>query len=360
MKLLTIVGARPQFVKACMLSKVFKSHSHIEEKIIHTGQHYDYNMSEVFFKQLNLPEADYNLGAGSGTHGEQTSKMLVELEKLMLFLKPDMVIVYGDTNSTVAGSLAAAKLHIPIAHIESGLRSFNKKMPEEINRIITDHLSDYLFCPTDTAVTNLKKEGISKGVFQTGDIMYDTVTYFKPHALKHSTTLNDLALTKQNYYLATIHRAENTDDPIRLRSIFDAFLQLEKDIIIPLHPRTKNKIAEFNLSSFVSSSHIQFVDPLNYFDMLALAANASLILTDSGGLQKEAYMLQTPCITLRNETEWLETVEAGWNHLTGADTQVILDTINKIQTPKEYPLLFGEGTADKIANILVREFNKSK
>lgn len=354
MKLLTIVGARPQFVKACMLSKAFKNHPQIEEIIVHTGQHYDYNMSDVFFKQLNLPEADYNLGVGSGSHGEQTAKMLVELEKLMLTIDPEMVIVYGDTNSTVAGSLAAAKLHIPIAHIESGLRSFNKKMPEEINRIMTDHVSDYLFCPTDTAVHNLQKEGISKGVYQTGDIMYDTVTYFKAEATKHSTVLNDLALKKQNYYLATIHRAENTDDPTRLKAIFKALRQLDKDVVIPLHPRTKNKIKEFNLSNVVSSSNIKFVDPLNYFDMLVLATNASAILTDSGGLQKEAYMLKTPCITLRDETEWIETVNSGWNHLTGADTQVILDTIKNIVTPHEYPLLFGEKVADKIATILIK------
>lgn len=341
-----------------MLSKAFKEHPQMEEIIIHTGQHYDYNMSDVFFKQLNLPEADYNLGAGSGTHGEQTAKMLAELEKLMSSLKPDLIIVYGDTNSTVAGSLAAAKLHIPIAHIESGLRSFNKKMPEEINRIITDHLSDYLFCPTDTAVINLSNEGIRKGVHQTGDIMYDTVTFFKPHALQHSTILKDLALAEQDYYLATIHRAENTDDPVRLKSIFTAFRQLKKNIVIPLHPRTKNKIKEFNLSSLVSSPNIKLADPLNYFDMIALAANANIILTDSGGLQKEAYMLRTPCITLRDETEWLETVEAGWNHLTGADTNTIVNTVKNIQTPQAYPLLFGEGTADKIANILVKEFKK--
>lgn len=341
-----------------MLSKAFKKHPQMEEIIIHTGQHYDYNMSDVFFKQLNLPEADYNLGAGSGTHGEQTAKMLAELEKLMSSLKPDLIIVYGDTNSTVAGSLAAAKLHIPIAHIESGLRSFNKKMPEEINRIITDHLSDYLFCPTDTAVINLSNEGIRKGVHQTGDIMYDTVTFFKPHALQHSTILKDLALAEQDYYLATIHRAENTDDPVRLKSIFTAFRQLKKNIVIPLHPRTKNKIKEFNLSSLVSSPNIKLADPLNYFDMIALAANANIILTDSGGLQKEAYMLRTPCITLRDETEWLETVEAGWNHLTGADTNAIVNTVKNIHTPQAYPLLFGEGTADKIANILVKEFKK--
>ena len=356
MKLVTIVGARPQFIKACMLSQAFKKYPQIDEIIIHTGQHYDYNMSDIFFKQLNLPEADYNLAVGSGSHAEQTAKMLIKLEKLMLSLQPDMVIVYGDTNSTVAGSLAAAKLHIPIAHIESGLRSFNKNMPEEINRIITDHVSDYLFCPTDTAISNLQKEGISNGVYQTGDIMYDTVTYFKTEATKQSSVLNDLTLIQDGYYLATIHRAENTDDPIRLHSILKALRQLDKAVIIPLHPRTKNKIKEFNLTHAASSPNIKLVDPLNYFDMLVLATNASAILTDSGGLQKEAYMLKTPCITLRDETEWIETVNTGWNHLTGADTQAILDAIKNLKTPKEYPLLFGERVAEKMAAILIKAF----
>ena len=358
MRVLTIVGARPQFIKACMLSKAFKSYPQIEEIIVHTGQHYDFNMSDVFFKQLDLPEADYNLAVGSGTHGEQTANILMRLEKLMMTVKPNVVIVYGDTNSTVAGSLAAAKLHIPIAHIEAGLRSFNKKMPEEINRIITDHVSDYLFCPTDEAVENLKKEGIHNGVYQTGDIMYDTISHFKPIAMKHSTVLEDLGLNKNNYYLATVHRAENTDDPARLQAIFEAFRQLDKVIVVPLHPRTKNKIKEFHLDHVALSPNIKLIDPLDYFDMLASAAHAAIILTDSGGLQKEACMLQVPCITLREETEWVETVESGWNKLAGASTKAIIDAVQNIQSPKSNQTLYKTGAAQQITNILMKKFCK--
>jgi len=354
MKILNIVGARPQFIKSCMLSKALKLNSKVKEVIVHTGQHYDNNMSNVFFKQLNLPVPDYYLGAGSGPHGEQTAKMLVELENIMVSVNPDIVIVYGDTNSTLAGSLAAAKLHIPIAHVESGLRSFNKKMPEEINRIITDHLSDYLFCPSNAAVKNLKREGIDKGVYQTGDIMYDSVLHFKPFAIQQSFILKELSLSEQKYYLATIHRAENTDDPNRLKSILEALQQLETEVVLPLHPRTKNKINQFKLMDIISSSSITLIEPLNYFDMLVTASKAKAILTDSGGLQKEAYMLQVPCVTFRDETEWEETVQAGWNHLAGTDSQIILNTVKTIRIPNEHPPLFGDGrTAERIAEILI-------
>lgn len=359
MKILTVVGARPQFIKACMLSKAIKSNSKIEEIIVHTGQHYDDNMSTVFFEQLNLPKPDYYLGVGSGSHGKQTAKMLEELEKVMLSVKPDVVLVYGDTNSTLAGSLAASKLHIPIAHVESGLRSFNKKMPEEINRLVTDHLSNWLFCPSLAATENVKREGIVNGVHLTGDIMYDSVLYYKPHALKQSTILNDLSLKKGTYFLSTVHRAENTDDPERLKSILEAFQQLKMDVVLPLHPRTKSKINQFKLTDLISASHIKVVDPLNYFDMLTIASQAGAILTDSGGLQKEAYMLKVPCVTLRDETEWIETLRSGWNHLVGADTKQIVDTANAIQIPQEYPPLFGDGkTSEKINEILIEGFEK--
>ncbi|MBP1968451.1 UDP-GlcNAc3NAcA epimerase [Virgibacillus natechei] len=357
MKILTIVGARPQFIKTGMLSKTLKLNSEIEEVIVHTGQHYDDNMSTIFFKQLNLQNPDYYLGVGSGSHGKQTAKMLEELENVMVSVDPDIVLVYGDTNSTLAGSLAASKLHIPIAHVESGLRSFNKKMPEEINRIITDHLSDWLFCPSDAAVKNLRKEGIDKGVYQTGDIMYDAVSYFKPYAVQQSSILQDLSLVENRYYLATIHRAENTDDPQRLKSILEALQQLEMEVVIPIHPRTKSKIKQFRLMNSISYPPIKLVEPLNYFDMLTIASNANVILTDSGGVQKEAYMLQVPCITIRDETEWEETVQSGWNHLAGSDTQQIVDTVKALQIPKEYPTLFGDGrTSQKIVEILMREF----
>ncbi|UOQ94525.1 UDP-N-acetylglucosamine 2-epimerase (non-hydrolyzing) [Halobacillus shinanisalinarum] len=359
MKILTVVGARPQFIKACMLSKTLKSNSKIEEIIVHTGQHYDDNMSAVFFKQLNLPKPDYYLGVGSGSHGEQTAKMLMDLEKVMTSVKPDIVLVYGDTNSTLAGSLAASKLHIPVAHVEAGLRSFNKKMPEEINRMITDHLSDYLFCPSNSAVENLRHEGINNRVYQIGDIMYESVSHFKPYALRQSSILKDLSLTENKYYLATLHRAENTDDPARLKSILEAIQQLQIEVVLPLHPRTKGKINQFKLTDIISSPSIKLIEPLNYLDMLAIASKARGILTDSGGLQKESYMLQVPCITLREETEWEETVRHGWNRLVGSSTQQILDAVTTIQIPKEHPSLFGDGkTSQRIIEILMKDFEK--
>ncbi|WP_186576730.1 non-hydrolyzing UDP-N-acetylglucosamine 2-epimerase [Aquibacillus kalidii] len=356
MKILTVIGARPQFIKSCMLSKAIKIRQDMDEVIVHTGQHYDDNMSKVFFNQLHLPQPDYYLGVGSGSHGKQTAQMLEELEQIMLSINPDIVLVYGDTNSTLAGSLAAAKLHIPIAHVEAGLRSFNKKMPEEINRLLTDHLSKWLLCPSSSAVDNLNKEGITKGVHLTGDIMYDSVLYFKEKARQHSPILKKLSLSSDNFYLATVHRAENTDQPERLKSILEAFQQLDRQVIIPLHPRTKNKIDQFNLTDLIDSSAIKIVDPMDYFDMLTISSNANLILTDSGGLQKEAYMLKVPCITLRDETEWIETVDTGWNQLVGANSQQIVDSVGSIQIPSAHPDLFGNGdTANQIINLLQKE-----
>ncbi|MGY0694387.1 non-hydrolyzing UDP-N-acetylglucosamine 2-epimerase [Virgibacillus sp. FSP13] len=357
MKILTVIGARPQFIKACMLSDRLRSDSEMDEVIVHTGQHYDENMSEIFFTQLKLPKPDYYLEVGSGSHGQQTGKMLIGLEEAMIDVNPDLVLVYGDTNSTLAGGLAASKLHIPVAHVESGLRSFNKSMPEEINRIVTDHLADWLFCPSNTAVENLKMEGIEKGVYRTGDIMNDAVLRFKRHALQQSTILKALSLTKANYYLATIHRAENTDDPKRLKSILNAFQQLDMEVVLPLHPRTKQKINQFGLTELISSTPVKIVEPQRYFDMLAIASQANAILTDSGGVQKEAYMLRVPCITVRDETEWIETVRSGWNHLVGADTGLIVDTVKSFQVPKQYPQLFGDGkTSKKIIEILKQSF----
>lgn len=353
-KIVTIVGARPQFIKACMLSKLFQSDSKIKEILIHTGQHYDANMSDIFFTQLKIPKPDYNLGVGSSSHGEQTAKMLSEIENILLHEKPNIVLVYGDTNSTLAGSLAASKLHIPVAHIEAGLRSFNKKMPEEINRLLTDHLSTWLFCPTQTAVTNLKREGIEKEVYLTGDIMYDAILHYKAVALKQSTILSRLNLTSKDYYLTTIHRAENTDNPNKLKTLLTVLSQLDKTVVLPLHPRTKKKIEHWNLTHLISSFHIQIIEPLDYFDMLTLESQAKIILTDSGGVQKEAYMLQVPCITLRDETEWIETVQGKWNILVGAsDPQIILKAVSEISESTTYPTLFGDGsTSKKIYKIL--------
>lgn len=359
LKILTVVGARPQFIKACMLSKILNQEPNIKEVIVHTGQHYDENMSAIFFQELKLPVPDYHLKIGSGSHGKQTSKMLSKLEEVMMDEKPDIVVVYGDTNSTLAGSLAAAKLNIPIAHVESGLRSYNKKMPEEINRVVTDHLSTLFFCPTQTAVNNLKKEGIERGVFFTGDIMYDAILFYKSYALKHSTILSDLNLTKNEYYLATIHRAENTDNDHRLKTILETFNKLDKKVIFPIHPRTKEKIRQMNLSSLLHTSNIQTIDPLSYFDMIKIENDANAILTDSGGVQKEAYMLRVPCITLRDETEWVETIDSKWNTLVGAsDSERILQAITNIKKPSLYPSIFGDGHSSEImSNILLNSNN---
>ncbi|WP_421536077.1 non-hydrolyzing UDP-N-acetylglucosamine 2-epimerase [Priestia sp. D3YE.R1] len=355
MKVMTVIGARPQFIKACMLSKLFHNDSKIKEILVHTGQHYDSNMSDIFFKQLQIPKPNYHLGVGSDSHGKQTGKMLIEIENIILTEKPDIVLVYGDTNSTLAGSLAASKLNIPIAHVESGLRSFNKKMPEELNRLLTDHLSTWLFCPTEEAIKNLKCEGIEKGVYLTGDIMYDATLHYRDIALNHSDILSQLKLSPGDYYLATIHRAENTDNLNKLQALLMALGELDKSVVLPLHPRTKNKIEFWNLKKFLSPSNIKVIEPLDYFDMLALESTAEIILTDSGGVQKEAYMLEVPCITLRDETEWTETVQAGWNTLVNSlDYNTILKSVSDVRVPSTHPSLFGDGeTAKKIYNILL-------
>ncbi|WP_078434164.1 non-hydrolyzing UDP-N-acetylglucosamine 2-epimerase [Metabacillus halosaccharovorans] len=355
MKILTVVGARPQFIKACMLSKIIVQEPDLQEIIVHTGQHYDVNMSDIFFNELKLPVPDYHLKIGSGSHGKQTSKMLCKLEEIMVEEKPDIVLVYGDTNSTLAGSLSAAKLNIPIAHVESGLRSYNKKMPEEINRVVTDHLSTLFFCPTQTAVNNLKKEGINHGVYLTGDINYDALLFYKSYALNHSTILSDLNLTKEEYYLATIHRAENTDNYHRLKTILEAFNELDMKVIFPIHPRTKEKIKQMNLLNLLHSSNIKTIEPLPYFDMIHIENFAKAILTDSGGVQKEAYMLRVPCITLRDETEWTETVDSKWNTLVGASNLGnISHAIANVKKPSNYPAIFGDGHSSKImTNILL-------
>lgn len=354
MKIVTIIGTRPQFIKAALFSDVFRKEN--KEILVHTGQHYDINMSDIFFDELGIPKPDYYLGIGSGSHGVQTGRMLEKIEELLLKEKPDGVLVYGDTNSTLAGALAASKLHIPVFHVEAGLRSYNKFMPEEQNRIITDHISTLLLCPTQTAVDNLKKEGICSGVFNTGDIMYDAVLrYFEIAKRKYANGiwLSELkkkngiitALKEKQYYLATIHRAENTDNPRKLFEIFFAFEKMDKPVLIPLHPRTKKVIADLNI---IMENTIA-VKPVGYLLMLYLTANAYMVLTDSGGLQKEAYFLKTPCTTLREQTEWVETLKNDWNALTPIDAGKIikiaarpLDCINYTQPP-----LFGDGNAAK-------------
>jgi UDP-GlcNAc3NAcA epimerase len=330
MKILTVVGARPQFIKLAPLSKILRENG-INEIIVHTGQHYDENMNDLFFKELEIPEPDYNLGIGSGNHGEQTGRMLIEIEKIILKEKPDLVIVYGDTNSTLAGALAASKLHIKLAHVEAGLRSFNKRMPEEINRVLTDHVSDILFCPTQTAVENLKNEGITKGVYLVGDVMFDALLYFSKISDMKSNILERLNIKPKEYYLATIHRAENTDNYERLKNILTAFSKMDEIVVFPIHPRTRKMINYYGLDDLLENNNVKVIDPVGYLDMLKLEKNAKAILTDSGGVQKEAFWLKVPCITLRDETEWVETVNLGWNRIVGSDVKKILEAVRDLK-----------------------------
>ena len=343
------MGARPQFIKAAPVSKALRKAGH-HEILIHTGQHYDYGMSQVFFEELGISEPNTNLGVGSGPHGWQTGQMLMRIEEALVKEKPDWVLVYGDTNSTLAGALAAVKLHIPLAHVEAGLRSFNREMPEEYNRVLTDHCSDLLFCPTETAVGNLTKEGITNGVNLAGDTMYDAVLQFTEIAQKHSTILEDLGLSTRGYLLATLHRPYNTDVPENLKSILAAFLEIREPIVFSVHPRTRQKIDEFGLDNPQSKiRNLQFIDPVGYLDMLMLEQNARLILTDSGGMQKEAYFFGVPCITLRPETEWVETVEAGWNVVVGSDRSLIVQKTRTLQPPfQSKRAMFGDGNASEL------------
>jgi UDP-GlcNAc3NAcA epimerase len=348
MKIITILGARPQFIKAAAVSKKLREKH--EELIVHTGQHYDENMSKVFFDELEIPKPDYNLNIGSGNHGYQTGNMLIKIEEIYEKEKPDCVLVYGDTNSTLAGALAASKLLIPVAHVEAGLRSFNKAMPEEQNRILTDHISKYLFTPTQTAVNNLKNEGIVNGVYNTGDVMYDAILHFSEIAEKKSNILNSLGLNSGEYILVTIHRAENTNNIDRLKNIIEALNESGEKIVLPLHPRTKKFIESYNLSF---SENIKVIEPIGYLDMVMLEKSSSKIVTDSGGVQKEAFFMAKPCITMRDETEWVETVENGWNVIVGANKEKIIDAINSFNPQSERENHFGDGNASsKIVEIL--------
>ena len=345
MKIYTIVGARPQFIKAAPVSKALRQAGH-EEFLIHTGQHYDYGMSQVFFDELQLPQPDVNLGIGSSSHGKQTGQMLIGIEEILLGAKPDWVLVYGDTNSTLAGALAAAKLHIPLAHVEAGLRSFNREMPEEYNRILADQCAELLFCPTQTAVKNLRNEGITKGVHLVGDVMYDAIVQFGEFARQRSSILKDMALQSKGYVLATVHRPSNSDNAENLRNILQAFSDIDEPVIFPVHPRTRRNIEELGLIGMQSSNQkLHLVEPVGYLDMLVLEQNARVIVTDSGGVQKEAYFFAVPCLTLRTETEWVETVEAGWNVLTGTDRNRIVDNIRRMSPSKPPAQIFGDGRA---------------
>lgn len=355
-KVASIVGARPQFIKLAPLSAELRRQG-FHETIIHTGQHYDGNMSGLFFEELEIPEPDVNLEIGSGSHGVQTGRMLIAIEEVLLNEHPDLVLVYGDTNSTLAGALSASKLHIPLAHVEAGLRSFNREMPEETNRIVADHLSDILLCPNATAVNNLAGEGITKGVHLVGDLMMDALLHFSDIATSKSHILETLGITAKDYYLATVHRAENTDDRERLASILSALSDMRRTVIFPMHPRTKHRMAECGLENALGDNVI-VIDPIGYLDMINLEQNALAILTDSGGVQKEAFWLRVPCITLRDETEWVETVTSGWNTLTGASRENIVQRATNISDGADMHFE-QEHAAAKICGVLTREGSTS-
>jgi UDP-N-acetylglucosamine 2-epimerase len=381
MKIITIVGARPQFIKAGVVSRAIQAFNlrvkkrRIREILVHTGQHYDYLMDKVFFEELELPRPDYHLGVGSGSHGRQTGVMIERIETVLQKEKPEVLMVYGDTNSTLSGALAAAKLNIPVAHVEAGLRSYNRTMPEEINRLLTDHLSAFLFCPTDQAVWNLLKEGIKDGrtkiVKNVGDVMYDSILYYSKIAEKKIPIFHGLNLINPQsvppgrdnpqYYLATLHRAENTDDPKVLNSILKALNEIGRNtsVILPLHPRTKKMMKVHHL--FSEFKNIKFIEPVSYLNMLKLEKNAEAILTDSGGVQKEAYWLKVPCFTLRDETEWVETIKSGWNILVGTGVERIVKEVSHTERRRRYLKgsgVLGDGKASqKIVQILIRHFD---
>lgn len=357
MKICTIVGARPQFIKAATVSRVISSMPSIDEIIIHTGQHYDANMSGQFFDELAIPLPCYQLGIGSGSHGKQTGEMLVAIEDVLLIEKPDWVLVYGDTNSTLAGALAAAKLHIPVAHVEAGLRSFNRTMPEEINRITTDHLSTLLFAPTDNGYQQLLKEGINDACIRNvGDVMYDATLYYNELNTRRQTIVDRLHLAPKSYALVTIHRAENTDCKQRLTHICLALIALSRSmhVILPLHPRTRAALHRYALIHDLET-HVSLIDPVGYLDMLALEQQANYIITDSGGVQKEAYFNRVPCITLRDETEWVELIAAGWNSLCSpSEPFSLVDRMSQSVSKVITRGLYGHGdAAEKIVSQLV-------
>lgn len=341
MKIITIIGARPQFIKAATVSRAIKARDDIKEVIVHTGQHYDANMSDIFFEEMDIPKPDHHLGIGGGGHGQMTGRQLESIERVLLEEKPDCVLVYGDTNSTLAGTLAAVKLHIPVAHVEAGLRSFNRRMPEEINRVLTDHAADMLFAPTQTAIDNLSQEGIpSDRTHLVGDVMYDAALFYSDRASKPAW-FDALEVQSSGFVLATIHRAENTDDSQRLTDILTGLSQSGRQVVLPLHPRTGKRIQILGLPNF---KNLHIVPPVGYLEMVWLEKNCDLIATDSGGVQKEAYFHGKRCITLRDETEWVELVDTGWNVLTGSDIDRIMTALMISEMPRKNPF-YGVGDA---------------
>lgn len=348
MKIVSVVGARPEFIQTTPVSRALRERHH--EILVHTGQHYDYLMSQTFFDELGIPAPNYNLGVGSGLQGQQTAEILIRMEEVLLTERPDLVIVRGDTNSTLAGALAASKLHLPVVHIEAGERSFDRRMPEEVNRLVADRLADLHFCASQTAVGHLAAEGITRSVYWVGDVMFDAMLQNRSIARRKSNVLARLDLRPRAYALVTVHRAANTDDPARLGRIVEALNQVSEPVVFPAHPRTRQALARINAHF---AAHVRLIEPVGYFDMMVLEDNARLIATDSGGVQREAYFLGTPCLTLRDETEWVETVVAGWNKLVAADTGQILDAWFNFVPPDEQPPIFGDGTAgQRIAQII--------
>jgi UDP-N-acetylglucosamine 2-epimerase len=370
MKIVSIVGARPQFIKAAPLIRaIHQSPVTIDHLLVHTGQHYDIELSKIFFDELGIPKPDYNLGVGSDTHAKQTARMMISIEDTLIAEKPDLVLVYGDTNSTLAGALAAVKLHIPVAHVEAGPRMFDKNIPEEVNRVLTDHVSSFLFVPTQTAVDNLNREGIKNGVYLTGDVMLDSFLYFSKIAKEKSNILGQLQLTKGQYLLATVHRARNTDNKENLRSIIEAFLSTQEKIVFPVHPRTRKMLKQFGLldqlpitnhqslitnhQSPVPRHQLLLIDPVGYLDSIVLTQNAKKVLTDSGGLQKEAYFSKVPCITIDEATGWPETVGDGWNTLVASNREKITEAIRHFEPSGKQRKVFGDGkAAERIVEIL--------
>lgn len=360
MKILTVVGARPQFVKAAAVSRAINRDNtsnagQLSEVIVHTGQHYDKNLSSVFFEELEIPQPDYNLGISEVSHGKMTGRMIISIEEVLEKESPAMVLIYGDTNSTLAATIAAVKLNIPIAHVEAGLRSFNRTMPEEINRIVADSLSSLLFCPTETAMENLRKEGISKGTCNVGDVMFDVTRYYEKQA-KSKHDVRRWGVEAEQYVLCTVHRAENTDNVGRLKGIVNALHEIAKHlpVVLPLHPRTSKMMQASGVT--LDSDNIRIIEPVSYFEMLCLESSAKAILTDSGGVQKEAFFHGVPCLTLRDETEWVETVELGVNTLCGADTDVIVSAWNQLLAFQCNSAPYGDGdAAGKIVGI-IRQF----
>lgn len=352
MKIASIVGARPQFIKAVLISKEFRKNH--QELLVHTGQHYDKELSKIFFDELDIPKPDYNLSIGSNSHARQTGKMMISIEEVLVAEKPDIVLVYGDTNSTLAGALAAVKLHIPVAHVEAGPRFFDKSVPEEVNRILTDHISTFLFAPTQTAVDNLKREGVKEGVYLTGDVMLDSFVYFSKVAQRNSKILGKLNLRKGEYLLATIHRARNTEIKENLSNLVSAFISINERIVFPVHPRTEKYLKRYGLySKLKDAPNIMLVQPVGYLDSIILTRNARRVLTDSGGLQKEAYFSKVPCITLDEATGWPETVADGWNTLVGSDKDKIIEAVSHLQPEGRQRDVFGDGkAAEKIVEII--------